>query len=186
METNYPAIIEQLKNGATMLYPTDTIWGLGCDATNETACQKLLTLKNRPSEKSFILLVDGFSMLERYVPEFHAICYDLADVSTRPLTIIYPNAKGLAASVLAEDGSVGIRITTDPVCLKLIRGLRKPIVSTSANISGEKSPTCFNDISNELKTKVDIIVSERLGEKMEQASQIIKIGLDGQVQVIRS
>lgn len=185
METNYQQIVEQLKAGATVLYPTDTIWGLGCDATNEDACQRVLELKNRPSDKSFIVLVDGFTMLERYIPDFHPICYDLADVATRPLTIIYPNAKGLAPSVVAEDGSVGIRITKDPVCLKLIRGLKKPIVSTSANLSGEKSPSKFADISPVLKEKADVILEERTAETMNQASQIIKIGLNGQVEVIR-
>ncbi len=185
METNYPHIIEQLKSGATMLYPTDTIWGLGCDATNENACQQILKLKNRPTEKSFIVLVDGFPMLERYIADFHPICYDLADLATQPLTIIYPNASGLAPSVLAEDGSVGIRITSDPLCLKLIRGLRKPIVSTSANISGEKSPASFQEVAQQIKTGVDLIVEERTTEQMNQASQIIKIGLNGQVEVIR-
>lgn len=185
METDYRQIIERLKTGATILYPTDTVWGLGCDATNEAACQRILQIKNRPSEKSFIVLVDGFAMLERYISDFHSICYDLVDVSTRPLTIIYPNAKGLAPGVVAEDGSVGIRITKDPVCLKLIRGLRKPIVSTSANLSGERPPSDFGEISSALKQKVDIIIEERITEKMDQASQIIKIGLDGQVSVIR-
>lgn len=168
-----------------MLYPTDTIWGLGCDATNEDACQRILKLKNRPSEKSFILLVDGFPMLERYVPDFHPICYDLVDLATRPLTVIYPNASGLAPSVLAEDGSVGIRITNDPICLKLIRGLRKPIVSTSANISGEKSPAAYGEIAQQIKTGVDLVIEERMAEQMNQASQIIKIGMNGQVEVIR-
>lgn len=178
-------IIEGLKKGATVLYPSDTIWGLGCDATNEEACQKLLSLKNRPEEKSFILLVDGFQMIDRYIPEYHEVCYDLADLAVKPLTIIYPNAKGLAPSVLAQDGSVGIRITQDPNCLKLIRGLRKPLVSTSANLSGKPSPTCFNDVDDQIKSHVDFIVQERLNEKMVQPSQIIKIGVNGDVLVIR-
>jgi L-threonylcarbamoyladenylate synthase len=186
METDYQTIIEELKTGASILYPTDTIWGLGCDATNEEACQRILNLKNRPVEKSFIILVDSFRMLEQYIPDFHPICYDLADLSTQPLTIIYPKAKGLAPSVIAEDGSVGIRITKDPICLKLIRGLKKPIVSTSANISGEKNPDSFMEINDQIKNSVDIIFKERTTETMNNASQIIKIGLDGQVKVIRS
>ena len=185
MKLDVAPIVEQLKNGATMLYPTDTIWGLGCDATNETACQRVLALKNRPENKSFIVLVDSFLMLERYIPDFNPICYDLVDLATRPLTIIYPNAKGLAPSVLAEDGSVGIRITKDPICLQLIRGLKKPIVSTSANLSGEKSPTSFATISPQIKSGVDLIVEQRLNEKIDKASQIIKIELNGTVQVIR-
>ena len=178
-------IIEGLKKGATVLYPTDTIWGIGCDATNEEACQKILDIKNRPDTKSFILLVDGFPMLQRYIPEFHEICYDLADLATRPLTIIYPNATGLAPSVLAADGSVGIRITNDPICLQLIRGLKKPLVSTSANLSGQPSPINFESVDAKIKSNVDFIVKQRLNEKMTTPSQIIQIGVSGDVKIIR-
>lgn len=178
-------VVEILKTGGTILYPTDTIWGLGCDATNDEACQKILELKKRPEHKSFIILVDDFPMLQRYIPEFQEVCYDLADLAVKPLTIIYPNAKGLAPSILAEDGSVGIRITKDPTCIKMIRGLRKPIVSTSANLSGEKNPENYDSISAEIKKGVDHIVKERLNEKMNTPSQIIKIGLRGDIEIIR-
>ena len=178
--------INTLRSGGIILYPTDTIWGIGCDATNEAACQRILDIKERPSDKSFVLLVDGFPMIERYIPEFQDVCYDLADAASKPMTIIYPNAEGLAPSVLAEDGSVGMRITTDPICLKLIRSIRKPLVSTSANISGERNPTCFADISEKIKSSVDVIVEERLEEKRTSPSQIIKIGLHGEVKIIRS
>lgn len=183
---NLEKSISALRNGGTILYPTDTIWGIGCDATNEDACQQILKIKERPDEKSFILLVDDFPMIEKYIPDFHQVCYDLADFATRPLTIIYPDAEGLAPSVLAADGSVGIRITKDPICLKLIRSIRKPIVSTSANISGTPSPSCFEDISDSIKQKVDAVVEERLKEKMTTPSQIIKIEKDGSVKIIRS
>lgn len=179
-------LIDALQNGETILYPTDTIWGLGCDATNEQACQKVLEIKNRPSEKSFIVLMDGIQMLEKYVPEFHAICYDLIDLSTAPLTIIYPSAKNIAPSVLANDGSVGIRIPKDKTCLALIKKLKRPIVSTSANFSGEKSPEKYLEINPKIKKSVDNILAFRTDEKMNCPSQIIKIGLDGSVQVIRS
>lgn len=179
-------VIDTLKSGGTILYPTDTIWGLGCDATNEEACQKILDIKKRPEEKSFIVLVDGFPMLEKYVPEFNPICYDLADLAEKPLTIIYPSANGIAKSVLAKDGTVGIRITKDPICLKLIRSIRKPIVSTSANLSGMKSPTIFSEIDSSIRSNVDAVLEERLNEKMTTPSQIIKIGLNGSVEVIRS
>ncbi|MFZ9027673.1 MAG: L-threonylcarbamoyladenylate synthase [Crocinitomicaceae bacterium] len=182
---NIKESIDLLKEGGTLLYPSDTIWGLGCDATNDEACQKILTIKDRPAQKSFIILVDGFPMLERYVPEFHEVCYDIADFAEKPLTIIYPNVKGIAPTVLAEDGSVGIRITTDANCLKLIRGMRKPLVSTSANISGERNPTNFDEISSPIKESVDGILEERLTEKMVKPSQIIKIDLDGTVKIIR-
>lgn len=177
--------IDLLRKGGTLLYPSDTIWGLGCDATNEEACQKILTIKHRPDQKSFIILVDGFPMLERYVPEFHEVCYDLVDFASKPLTIIYPNVQGIAPTVLAEDGSVGIRITTDPNCLKLIRGMRKPLVSTSANLSGEPHPSNFDEIAQEIKQNVDGVLEERLHEKMTKPSQIIKIDLDGTVKIIR-
>ena len=177
--------IELIKNGGTLLYPSDTIWGLGCDATNETACQKLLSIKNRPAQKSFIILVDGFAMLERYVPEFHEVCYDLADFTEKPLTIIYPNVKGIAPTVLAEDGSVGIRITKDSNCLQLIKGIRKPIVSTSANLSGEPHPQNFDEISCLVKENVDGILEERLSEKMVTPSQLIKIEIDGSFKILR-
>lgn len=177
--------IELLKEGKIILYPTDTIWGIGCDATNNDACLKIAELKKRSASKSFIILVDSFQMLEKLIPEFHEVCYDLVDFATSPLTIIYPNAKGLAPAVLAEDGSVGIRITKDPICLKLIRGMKKPLVSTSANISESANPTCFDEINQEIKKSVDGIVKERLTEKMTKASQIIKIELDGTVKIIR-
>jgi L-threonylcarbamoyladenylate synthase len=179
------ALITALQNGETILYPSDTIWGLGCDATNEAACQKILDIKNRPKEKSFIVLVDSIQMLEKYVPEFHPICYDLIDLSTAPLTIIYPCARGLAPSVLASDGSVGIRIPNDKHCLELIRKLKKPIVSTSANISGEKNPKNYTEINKEIIESVDSILFVKTDQIMDNPSQIIKIGLEGGVQVIR-
>lgn len=182
---NIEQTIETLKNGGTILYPSDTIWGIGCDATNEEACQKILELKNRPKEKSFIVLMDSIQMLEKYVPAFHEICYDLIDLAEKPLTIIYPSAKGLAPTVLAGDGSVGIRITKDPVCLKLIRSIRKPIVSTSANISGKPVPSSFNDIEITIKQGVEAALELRTSEKMTMPSQIIKIGLDGSIKIIR-
>lgn len=177
--------IEALRDGGIILYPSDTIWGIGCDATNDAACQRITELKGRGSDKSFILLVDGFPMLERYIPKFLDVCYDLVDFAEKPLTIIYPNAQDLAPSVLAEDSSVGIRITKDPHCLKLIRSIRKPLVSTSANLTGEPSPTCFDDVSEVIKSGVDAIVPLRQNEKMVKPSQIIKIGLNGEVKIIR-
>lgn len=178
-------ISETLKNGGTILYPTDTIWGLGCDATNEEACQKIIQIKNRPQEKSFIILVDSFLMLEKYIPDFPDVCYDLVELAEKPLTIIYPNALGLAPSILAEDGSVGIRLTKDPLCVNLIRTIKKPLVSTSANLSGEKNPSCFSEINPSIKNQVDLIIEERLDEKRNVPSQIIKIGLDSSIKIIR-
>ncbi|MES2555133.1 MAG: L-threonylcarbamoyladenylate synthase [Bacteroidota bacterium] len=177
--------INNMKEGGIILFPTDTIWGVGCDATDEAACQRIMDLKQRPEEKSFVLLADSFQMIEKYIPEFPDVCYDLADLAEKPLTIIYPNAKGLAPTVLAADGSVGIRLTKDPICLKLIRAIRKPIVATSANLSGEAHPTRFAEIKQQIKDGVDAIVMERLDEKCTTPSQIIKIGLDSSIQIIR-
>ncbi|MDR0803298.1 L-threonylcarbamoyladenylate synthase [Fluviicola sp.] len=181
-----PKVIKALQNGKTILYPSDTIWGIGCDATNGEACKRILEIKQRPANKSFILLADSFQMIEKYIPEFPSVCYDLIDLAEKPLTIIYPGAKGLAPGVLAEDGSVGIRLTKDPICLALIRSIRKPLVSTSANLSGQPSPTNFQSIAFQIKDQVDAIVEARLTEELATPSQIIKIGLDSSVKVIRS
>lgn len=184
-EHNLIDAIECLKEGKVILFPTDTIWGLGCDATDDAACQRIMEIKQRPAEKSFVLLADSFQMIEKYILEFPDVCYDLADLAEKPLTIIYPNAKGLAPTVLAADGSVGIRLTKDPICLKLIRAIRKPIVATSANLSGEPHPTRFGEMNDLIKKGVDAIVLERLEETCTTPSQIIKIGLDSSIQIIR-
>ena len=174
-----------LQEGGILLYPTDTVWGLGCDATDENAVQRIAELKGRSGSKSFIVLVNSFHMLEKFVPEFPEICYDLIDLSEKPLTIIYDNPKGLAKNVLAEDGSIGIRLTDHPVVNQLIQSIRKPIVSTSANISGESTPTRFSEISEKIKSGVDAIVEEEIDKVCKQASSIIKIGADSSVKVIR-
>jgi L-threonylcarbamoyladenylate synthase len=177
--------VEGLKQGKSLLYPTDTIWGIGCDATNNEAVNKIFEIKKRQKDKSFIVLVNSVAMLERYVSEFPEVCYDLIDLAEKPLTIIYDRPSGLPDSLLAEDGSVGIRVTKDPFCNRIIQGLRKPIVSTSANISGEPSPKSFRDISSKVKEEVDMILEERWDENMTQPSSIIKIGADQSVKVIR-
>ena len=128
--------LNTLRQGGVILYPTDTIWGLGCDPTNEAAVNKIFKIKSRGESKSLIILVDGLSMIERYVTEIPEIVYELADVSDTPLTIIYPRGKNLATGVCNEDGSVAIRICHDEFCRELLNRFRKPIVSTSANISG--------------------------------------------------
>lgn len=177
--------IEGLKEGKSLLYPTDTIWGLGCDATNEEAINKVFEIKSRPKNKSFIVLVSSVAMLERYVSEFPEVCYDLIDLAEKPLTIIYDCPVGLPKSLLAEDGSIGIRVTKDQICNHIIQGLRKPIVSTSANLSGEPNPKSFHDINSKIKDSVDMILEERWDENMNQPSSIIKIGADHSVKVIR-
>ncbi len=177
---------ETIANGGIILFPTDTIWGIGCDATNEAACQKIIDLKQRPENKSFVLLADGFAMVEKYIPEFPEICYDLVDMSTKPMTIIYPNAKNLAPSVIAQDGSVGIRITKDPVCLALIRKIGRPIVATSANLTGFPQANNYSEIHPSLLAGVDAVCAVRKDENLIEPSQIIKIGLNSSIEIIRA
>ncbi|PKR80509.1 threonylcarbamoyl-AMP synthase [Brumimicrobium salinarum] len=184
-KVNIHEAIKGLKEGNTLLYPTDTIWGLGCDATNEVAIESLKKLKQRPDEKSYILLVDSVAMLERYVSDFPDVCYDLIDLAEKPLTIIYDQPKQLPKTVLAEDGSVAIRVTEDLNCKKLIQGMRKPLVSTSANISGSTSPNSFAEIHDNIKDQVDLILNTRMDEKMMTPSDIIKVSNNQGVKVIR-
>ncbi len=176
---------EGLKAGKTLLYPTDTVWGLGCDATNEEAIQKIVDIKNRSEVKSFILLVDSVAMLERYVTNIPEVCFDLIDFAVRPLTIIYDEPINLPKSLLAADGTIAIRVTEDMNCKKLIQRLRKPLVSTSANISGQPVANRFSEISEDIKAGVDLILNERLEERMQKPSSIIKVGSDNGVKVIR-
>lgn len=177
--------VEHLRKGNTLLYPTDTIWGVGCDATNPAAVEKILVLKNRPENKSLIALVHSIAFLERYIRDIPEVCYELIDNSDKPLTIIYENPVNIAPNALALDGSMGFRVTTDPICQRIIQQLNKPLISTSANLSGEPSPTCFDDVSSEIKAGVDFILDERTKEKMTKPSTIIKINNDSSFKIIR-
>ncbi|MBW7867956.1 MAG: threonylcarbamoyl-AMP synthase [Brumimicrobium sp.] len=178
--------IQGLKEGKTLLYPTDTVWGIGCDCTNEQAIQRIITIKQRSPQKSFILLVDSVAMLERYVDNIPDVCYDLIDFASKPTTIIYDTPNGLPTSLLAEDGSIAIRVTEDNLCKRMIQQLRKPIVSTSANISGEPTAHNYSEINSIIKEQVDFVLNERLNEGMHAPSAIIKVGNDYKVKVIRS
>ncbi len=177
--------VEVLIQGGTLLYPTDTVWGIGCDATNPEAVQKIIDLKKRDESKSFIVLVDSFHMLERYIKDFPDICYDLIDLATSPLTIIYDNPQGIAPNAIARDNSLGIRLTQSQTCIKLIRGLKKPIISTSANLANEATPSSFKQISENLIKGVDCVLKEDIEKVSIQPSTIIKIGADSSVKVIR-
>lgn len=175
-----------LRQGGIILYPTDTIWGIGCDATNEEAVKRIYALKQRTDHKAMLVLIDSPAKLNSYVSEIPDIAWDLIDVTDKPLTIIYSNAKNLAFSLLGEDGSVGIRITQERFSQKLCEQFRKPLVSTSANISGLVSPGSFNEIAEAIKNEVDYIVRYRQNETIQcKPSGIIKIGEGGVVQVIR-
>ena len=178
--------IDVLRQGGIILYPTDTVWGIGCDATNEDAVAKVYKLKKREDSKSMIILLDNEAKLLSYVREIPQQAWDLIDFSEKPLTIIYPDAKNLARNVIAEDGSIGIRITKDEFCRKLIEKFRKPIVSTSANISGKTAPVDFSSIDKEIQEGVDYVVNLRQNENtISNPSTIIKLGLRGEFKIIR-
>lgn len=178
--------LEVLKSGGIILYPTDTVWGIGCDATNEEAVCKVFEIKKRADSKSLVLLASDLDMVARFVREIPSIAIDLVEVNDRPMTIIYPQGQLLAPSTMAADGSVGIRIPMNDFCVNLVRKLRKPLVSTSANISGEPTPKKFDEIPQEIKDAVDYILPKSLEQgSTGQASQILKVGLRGEIEIIR-
>ena len=172
--------------GGLILYPTDTIWGIGCDATNEEAVRKVYALKRRSDHKAMLLLMDSSAKLNYYVQEVPDVAWDLIELADSPLTVIYSGARNVAPNLLAEDGSVGIRITQEEFSHKLCERFRKPLVSTSANVSGAPSPANFSEISETIKSGVDYIVRYRQ-EDLSKASpsHIIKLGAGGLVKIIR-
>ena len=194
--------VQALREGKVILYPTDTIWGLGCDATNPEAVRRIYEIKHRDDSKSLVLLACDLDQIARYIKEIPSMAIDLVEVNDKPMTLIYPGAitypapeEGqapkadkyhLAYNTVAEDGSVGIRIPMMDFCVNMAQNLSRPIVSTSANISGEPSPRKFKDIPEEITSAVDYIVDPRIeAHSTGEASQIIKIGLDGEVAIIR-
>jgi len=186
MQNDIKKALEVLKSGGVILYPTDTIWGLGCDATNPEALQKIYEIKKREDSKSMLVLMENPALLERYVDEVPEVAWDLVEISTTPLTVIYPGAKNLAANLIAGDGSVGIRFTKEEFTSRLLQRFRRPIVSTSANISGEKAPAFFDEISEDIKEQADYIVEYRQDDVIpSQPSSIIKLGPGGQIDIIR-
>lgn len=178
-------IIETLKSGGTILYPTDTIWGIGCDATNIEAVEKIFEIKRRDKTKSMIILVESEKRLQDLVavPE---MAWEIMDLSEKPVTFIYDNPRNLPKEIRAEDGSIAIRLVKDDFLKKLISKFNKPLVSTSANFSGEKSPMKFSDISQEIADAVDFVVEENLDKISEYSgSSIIRVWNDGRIKVIR-
>ena len=186
MKEDIAKALEVLHNGGIILYPTDTIWGLGCDATNEEAVKKIYKIKQRNDQKSLLVLLDNPGKITSYVNEIPEVAWDLIDLTDKPLTIIYSDAKNLAKNLIAEDGSIGIRIANDPFCEKLIQRFKKPIVSTSANISGAKSPSNFSEINHNIIDLVDYVVQWKQDDYTKaQASSIIKLEPNGKIQIIR-
>lgn len=186
MEKVIEKSVEILKNGGIILYPTDTIWGIGCDASNSKAVQKIFKIKNRPKNFSFIILVGEDRSISDYVDQIPEITWDLLSGFDLPVTVIYPKAKNLPKNVIAKDGTIAIRVVKDKFCQQLISKLGKPIVSSSANFTGEVSPVMFKDISDELKKQVDYIVplnQDKLSET--KASTIIKLKLNGEFDIVR-
>ena len=178
--------VDVLKAGGVILYPTDTIWGIGCDATNEEAVKRVFDIKKRSDSKSLIALVDSDVRLERTVEEVPVMAWDLIDFSEKPVTIIYDKPVGIAASAVNADNSLGIRVVKDKFCKELIRSLNQPIISTSANISGEKQANCFAEICEDIKNSVDHIVNLRRNEsEQKQSSMIIKLDNTGLIKIIR-
>ena len=178
-------LIDAVKAGGTILYPTDTIWGIGCDATNVDAINKIFEIKKREKSKSMIILVESVKRLQDMV-EVPEMAWEIMDLSEKPVTLIYDNPKGLPKEILAEDGSIGIRLVKDNYLKKLIGKLNKPLVSTSANFSGEKSPLKFADISREIINSVDAVAEENHDKISEYSgSSVIRIWTDGRVKVLR-
>ena len=189
--------LQVLRAGGTILYPTDTVWGLGCDATNPEAVAKIFAIKRRSEAKSLVLLASDLDMVAKYVRRVPPMAVDLVEVNDQPMTIIYPEAQAgvegepgdrwhLAWNAVAEDGSVGMRIPLFDFCRDLAFKLGRPIVSTSANISGEPTPARFSEIPQEIKDAVDFVVPPSVDtDSTGKASQIIKVGMDGEVEIIR-
>jgi L-threonylcarbamoyladenylate synthase len=178
-------VVQVLKRGGLILYPTDTVWGIGCDATNADAVDKVFELKKRAETMALICLVSDFKMLNQYVEEIPEMAYDILKYADKPTTIIYTDPIRVAMNVINEDNTLGIRVCRNTFCNKLLRKFKKPLVSTSANISGEPTPLHFKEISQTIKDGVDYIVNLDQDLNCSKPSTIIKLDLDGKVKVIR-
>ena len=175
-----------MNEGGVILYPTDTIWGIGCDATNEEAVRRVYEIKQRSDSKAMLVLVDSAVKVDFYVQDVPEVAWDLIEVADKPLTIIYSGARNLASNLIAEDGSVGIRVTNEEFSKRLCQQFRKAIVSTSANISGQPSPANYSEITEELKSMVDYVVGYRQEEMGHpKPSSIIKLDKGGVIKIIR-
>ena len=176
---------EVIQNGGIILYPTDTIWGIGCDATNEEAIKKIFSLKKRVESKSMIVLMNGEKMMYHVFKEIPDGAWQILDLSEKPTTLILDNPKNIASNLIAEDNSLAVRIVKEPFCFKLMERLKKPLVSTSANISGNFAPKTFKEISTEILNGVDNIVNLHHEKICDKPSTIIKLTNDSQVKIIR-
>ena len=185
-EDDIKKAVEVMRNGGIILYPTDTVWGIGCDATNEKAVEKVFKLKQRDDHKAMICLVDSDARLQRYVRNVPEVAWDLLELAEKPTTVILDNAVNLADNLIADDGSIAMRITKEPFSKELCYRFQKPIVSTSANISGEPAAQNYMDISEEILNGVDYVCwSRRQEHKPHNPSSIIKLSENGEVKIIR-
>jgi len=176
--------VQILKSGGVILYPTDTIWGIGCDATKKKSIEKIYKIKNRPKKKPLILLVNNTKMLSEYVEEVPEEIIKILNKNNEPTTIVYPNPKKLP-KILTKTNTIAIRVTNDYFCSEIIKKLKKPIISTSANISREKNPKNFKEINNKIKKMVDYIVNHKIDLNLEKPSRIIKINSKNIIEFIR-
>lgn len=174
-----------LSSGGLILYPTDTVWGIGCDATNMEAVAKVYQLKNRADSKALICLVANDFMLEKHIKKVPDVAFEIMDIANKPTTIVYDNPKGIAKNLIAEDNTLAVRVASDKFCQYLIGKFKKPIVSTSANISGKPTPKSFKEISSDILKGVDYVVNLQHDSQKSRPSSIIKLGNDGSVKVIR-
>lgn len=186
LEEDINNAVDVMKRGGVILYPTDTVWGIGCDATNAEAVKRVYDIKHRADSKALILLLGREDDLYRYVDDVPEVALQLIEVSDRPTTVIYDKGINMASNVTAADGSVAIRVTSDDFCRELCRRLRRPLVSTSANISGEPTPVTFDEIPEEIVKAADYVVSHRRDDKSRALpSVIIKISSDSSFKIIR-
>lgn len=176
---------EVIKNGGIILYPTDTVWGIGCDATNEDAIKKIYALKQRDDSKSMIVLMNGEKMMYNVFKEIPDVAWEILDLSEKPTTLILDNPRNVASNIIAEDKTLGVRLVKEPFCFKLMERMKKPLVSTSANISGNVTPKTFKEISPEIIKGVDYVVNLQHDKVCKNPSTIIKLSLDNQVKIIR-
>jgi len=187
IDNDIQSSLEVLEKGGLILYPTDTIWGIGCDGTNEKAVEKIYLLKNRNIEKSMIILLADEKDILKYVDNHRVPVFDFIKGITKPVTVIYSQGKNLAKNLLNADGSIGIRVVSDPFCVMLIKKFGNPLVSTSSNVSGYPPPALFSDIDIEIKKGVDYIVQHRQGDLVPATpSTVIKLNDDDTYTVIRS
>jgi L-threonylcarbamoyladenylate synthase len=176
---------EVINNGGIILYPTDTVWGIGCDATNEEAIKKIYALKQREETKSMIVLLNGEKMMYNVFKDIPEVAWEILDFSEKPTTLILDKPKNVAQNLIAPDNSLAVRMVTEPFCYRLMERMKNPLVSTSANISGMFAPKTFKEISQEIIKGVDYVVNLQHEKICKNPSAIIKLGLDSQVKVIR-